>query len=362
MINICIIGAGNISNTRHIPAISKMKETLCIKGVISDDQKKINRTLETYPFIPNTLRITHEDPIEQIVEELKDCEWFINEVDAVVIGTPPKAHYPMVKACLLCGKHVLVEKPMMMSVDQCDDVSVIAASKNLVLNVMHSFQFASGIQKLEKLVQEGTLGQIESIVEIQLSNRNRRLPVWYNSLPLGLFYDEAAHFFYGAMRFGNGPLRVMNAHAQFNNAEDNTPKFLQVQLRSGDIPVQMFMNFNSPICEWGLLLLGEKKIAVYDYFKDILVVMDNDGQHYAKNVLKLSFQFSFGFWKGFAKSGLKMVRNKLLYGHDIAMENFVSAIQTGLSNPLIDKDIGTDVVRAMNEVIELVQHDKNIIN
>ena len=359
MINICIIGAGNISNTRHIPAINRMKDTLCIKGVITDDQEKISRTLKTYPFIPNSLRIAREMSIEQIVAELNGCDWFKNEVDAVVIGTPPAAHFPMVKACLLCGKNEKKKKPMMMSIEQCEEVNALADEKKLVLNVMHSFQFASGIQKLEKMVQNGELGKIESVVELQLSNRNRRLPLWYNTLPLGLFYDEAAHFFYGAMRFGNGPLRVMNAHAQFNNAEDNTPKFLEVQLRSGDVPVQMFMNFNSPICEWGLLLLGEKKIAVYDYFKDILVLMDNDGQHYAKDVLKLSLQFSWGFWKGFAKSGLKMVRNKLLYGHDVAMENFASAIQTGQSNPLIDKAIGTDVVRAMNEVVALVHSDKN---
>jgi len=360
MINICIVGAGNISNTRHIPAINKMKDTLCVKGVISDDKEKIARTQKTYPFILNSFWIAQGEAVEQIVSALNGCDWFMNEVDAVVIGTPPAAHYPMVKACLLCGKHVLVEKPMMMSAAQCADVNALADSQKLILNVMHSFQFASGITALEKKVQNGELGKIESIVELQLSNRNRRLPLWYNTLPLGLFYDEAAHFFYGAMRFGNGPLRVMNAHAQFNNAEDNTPKFLQVQLRSGDIPVQMFMNFNSPICEWGLLLLGEKKIAVYDYFKDILILMDNDGQHYAKNVLKLSLQFSWGFWKGFAKSGLQMVRNKLLYGHDIAMEAFASAIQTGQSNPLIDKTIGADVVRAMNEVVELVHNDKNV--
>lgn len=341
----------------HIPAIIKMKQTMCIHGVITDDETKIKRTLKTYPFIPNAL-LLKKQPEEKIVEQLQQCRWFMDEVDAVVIGTPPAAHYPMVKACLLCGKHVLVEKPMMMNVEQCADVNAVAEKKNLILNVMHSFQFASGIQKLDKIVQSGELGKIESIVELQLSNRNRRLPLWYNSLPLGLFYDEAAHFFYGAMRFGNGPLQVKNAHAQFNNGDDNTPKFLQVQLRAGDIPVQMCMNFNSPICEWGLLLLGEKKIAVYDYFKDILVLMDNDGQHYAKDVLKLSFQFSWGFWKGFVKSGLKMVGNKLLYGHDEAMKHFANAIQTGKSSPLIDKNIGMDVVRAMNEVVALIEEDR----
>lgn len=48
------------------------------------------------------------DTDKDIVEQLKQCKWF-EEIDAVVIGTPPKQHFPMVRACLLLNKHVLVE-------------------------------------------------------------------------------------------------------------------------------------------------------------------------------------------------------------------------------------------------------------
>ena len=47
---------------------------------------------------------------------------------------------------------------------------------------------------MDKLLKSGELGKIESILELQLTNRNRRLPSWYDELPLGLYYDEAAHF------------------------------------------------------------------------------------------------------------------------------------------------------------------------
>ena len=347
-VRVCIIGAGNISNTRHIPALLKNKEVEIV-GVISDELKKIKRTIANHKFLKekNTFLISSN---QDIFMQLKKCQWFMETVDAVVIGTPPKQHFLATKACLNLNKHVLVEKPMMMSVSECEEVKKIAEEKKLILNVMHSFQFSNGMNELFERYNVGEFGKLKSILELQLTNRDRRLPIWYNDLPLGLFYDEAAHFFYSARKFG-GKLKVINASAVFNKQEENTPCFLQVQMKAGEIPVQMYMNFNSPICEWGLILLCEKKIAIYDYFKDILIVMKNDQLHLAKNVLETSLSFSFGFWKGFIKNGFKMISNNLLYGHDICMEKFICSIQNGTSCFELSAELGQEVVEAMNEVV-----------
>jgi scyllo-inositol 2-dehydrogenase (NADP+) len=346
-LRICIIGAGNISNTRHIPGILKNTEAEII-GVISDEQKKIDRTLKQYPFIPNNFLI---DVTNNIEEQLKKCNWFMTKVDAVIIGVPPKQHFLMTKAALILNKHTLVEKPMMMSEEECNEVISIAKQNNLILNVMHSFQYSDGMAKLYNRYKSGEFGELQSILELQLTNRKRRLPVWYNELPLGLYYDEAAHFFYGARRFG-GELKVLNAHAQFNGNNDNTPKFLQVQLKAGEIPVQMYMNFNSPICEWGILLICEEKIAIYDYFKDILIVLNNDNQHLAKDVLKNSIQFTLQFWLGFLRNGIKMIRKQLIYGHDKCINIFINSIKSNNVNFELSPELGREVVIAMNEVIK----------
>ena len=337
----------DITNRRHIPAIKKQNNTELI-GVIGDNEKNIEATCLRYGIKNSFVLDRNKDYIEQ----LQMCAWFVNDVDAVVIGTPPHEHYLIVKATLACGKHTLIEKPMMMNVNECNDVNRLSEEKGLILNVMHSFQFASGILSMENRFKSGEFGDLKSIVEIQLTNRDRKLPKWYNELPLGLYYDEAAHFFYSALRFGNGKLDIKNAHVQ-KNINENTPRFLEVQAVAGDIPVQMTMNFNSPICEWGLLLLCDKKIAIYDYFKDILIVIDNDNNHDAKDVLKTSFQFFAGFWSGFVKNGFKMISNNLLYGHDVVISKFVKAIETGKSDEKIDKKIGKEVVEAMNRVVEL---------
>lgn len=348
-IRICVIGCGNITNSRHIPAI-KVNKTAVISGLIGIEKERIERTKNKWP----SLRATPElliDNSKSIFAQLEKTEWFKKEVDAVIIGTPPKQHFNMVEACLRLGKHVLVEKPMMMSPDECDRVISISKENKLVLGVMHSFQFSNGFRKLDALIKEKKLGEIKSILELQLSNRARRLPSWYNELPLGLFYDEAAHFFYTARRFG-GKLDVMNASAVFNN-DDNTPRMLQAQIIAGDIPVQMYMNFNSPICEWGVVIVGDDKIAMYDYFKDILVVLKNDGQHYAKDVLRTSVFFTVQFWKGFLLNGFRMITGRLLYGHDLCIHEFVKAIQEKRSICFeLSPELGREVVQAMNYVVD----------
>ncbi|WP_195980088.1 Gfo/Idh/MocA family protein [Clostridium butyricum] len=352
-IRVCIIGAGNISNTRHIPAILK-NANIDIVGVISNDAKKIERTNKKYN-IENNLVIDND---KDIVEQLNMCSWFMNNVDAVIIGTPPREHFKMVKACLTLKKHTLVEKPMMMSLKECDEVIQISQKNKLTLYVMHSFQYSNGILEMEKRLKSGEFGKIESILELQLTNRRRRLPIWYNDLPLGLYYDEAAHFFYTAMNLG-GELEVKNASAQFNDKQENTPKFMQAQLKAGDIPLQMFMNFNSPICEWGVLVLCDKKVAIYDFFKDILIVIDNDDLHLAKNVLKVSLQFTYGFWKGFIKNGFKMINKSLLYGHDRCIESFVKSINTGEIDNKLSATTGRKVVKAMNEVVDKINMEES---
>src|ERR1700754_3653341 len=53
------------------------------------------------------------------------------EIDAVVVATPVRFHYPMAKACLLAGKHVLIEKPMAASVAECQELVDLARKQGL---------------------------------------------------------------------------------------------------------------------------------------------------------------------------------------------------------------------------------------
>lgn len=344
-IKVAIIGAGNISNTRHIPALKKMKNVEII-GAIGVKKRNIDRTLEKYD-IDDLLLFKGLSYAEQ----MRKCKWFA-DVDAVVIGAPPRDHYALVEASLLNDKHVLVEKPMTMNVEEADELIALSKKKKKIFSVMHNFQYTHGMHKLEKIITDGGLGELVSFFEFQLTNKHRRLPEWYNDLPLGLFYDEAPHFMYLLEKFG-GKLKIENAYAQPSaNKSDNTPLLMNVALRAGKYPASIFLNFESPVCEWYFVVCGKEKIAFYDLFKDILVVLPSDNEHYAADVLRNSWKMTYQYWVGFIRNGFRMVSGNLLYGHDEVMKRFVESVTTGkIIDENIDCERGKATVGYMNEIV-----------
>lgn len=349
-INVCIIGGGNISNTRHIPALKKLKN-VSIVGVISDVQGKIDSTCKKYG-IKNSLLVN--DPKNDI-EKVRECEWF-KSVDAVVIGTPPKQHYPLAKLALTLKKDVLVEKPMTMDTKEADELIKLAKKNKAIFSVVHNFNFTSGMKKINKIIEEkqDKYGNVVSITEIQFSNRSRRLPTWYNDLPLGLFYDEAAHFIYLLKRHG-GKLTIENAHAIYNKEKtDATPRTLSVDAMAGKVPVHMLLNFNSPVCEWNYVINFENRIINYDLFRDIVVDLPTDKEHYSTDILKNDLSRTFQYWWGFIKNGFKMITGNLLYGHEDILKKFINSVETRNVDEYMTGEIGRSTVESMNEIVEKV--------
>lgn len=352
VINVCVVGAGRISNLRHIPALRKLKRIKII-GVLGDNPHDVNQTAKKW-------RIPHSEIITESktdFQKLKDTEWF-EEVDAMIIGVPPKQHYPVVRLALNLHKHVLVEKPMMMNKKECDELIELAKQVDRQFAVVHNFQFTPQMQKLTKIVESKKFGKIVSITEVQFTNRDRNLPKWYNSLPLGLFFDESAHFLY-LPRIHCGELNVKNGYSTHNTKREETPLMLNVEVLAGNIPVHMMMNFNSPICEWYYIVCFKKVIYIYDFFKDILVSLPTDSKHLSKDVLKNSLLFSIQYWTQFIKNGFKMITGNLLYGNDVVMKKFIEGIRTKKYDESISAESGKAIVIAMNQIVEKVRLHKS---
>lgn len=81
-------------------------------------------------------------------------------VDAVVIATPARSHYELAKTALLAGKHVLVEKPLAMSVAEGRDLVTLAAARDLRLMVGHVFEYNPAVRYIRAAIQAGELGEV----------------------------------------------------------------------------------------------------------------------------------------------------------------------------------------------------------
>jgi predicted dehydrogenase len=85
------------------------------------------------------------------------------ETAAVVIATPVRTHHELARVALLAGKHVLVEKPLAMTVAECRELERLAAERDLVLMVGHIFLFNAAVEQIRRYIDEGTLGDVQYI-------------------------------------------------------------------------------------------------------------------------------------------------------------------------------------------------------
>ena len=82
------------------------------------------------------------------------------EVEAVVIATPVRSHHELALGALLAGKHVLVEKPLAMTVPECKELERAAEERGLILMVGHIFLFNAAVEQVKTYIDEGKLGDV----------------------------------------------------------------------------------------------------------------------------------------------------------------------------------------------------------
>lgn len=83
------------------------------------------------------------------------------DIDGVVIATPPVTHFDIASKCLEAGKHVFLEKPMTLSPDTSQRLVELAKQNKRVLMVGHIFLYSPEIIKLKEIVNSPEFGEIK---------------------------------------------------------------------------------------------------------------------------------------------------------------------------------------------------------
>ena len=83
----------------------------------------------------------------------------VEPLDAVIVATPNRAHYPIAHAALERGLHVLCEKPVGLSSSEARRLADLAAAKGLITMVPFTYRNMPGMRYLKELVDEGYIGQ-----------------------------------------------------------------------------------------------------------------------------------------------------------------------------------------------------------
>ncbi len=119
-------------------------------------------------------------------------------LEVVDLVLPPHLHFEAAQAALGARCHVLLEKPMCLRLDHCDELNKLARQKNLHLAVGHEFRFSSLWGRLKELVEEGAIGDPRyCLIELWRNPYRQGADGWrYNIKQVGNWIlEEPIHFF-----------------------------------------------------------------------------------------------------------------------------------------------------------------------
>jgi predicted dehydrogenase len=144
MIDVGVIGAGAAALTGHLPALVSSGRFRLV-GLCDLDPQRLDDALARFPA-----------PGFATPEKLLD----LDELAAVVIATPPQTHAALAAQALRLGKHVLCEKPLARTGEECRTLVGLAAESKLVLAVGHEKRFHPTLIRVGELISAGELGTL----------------------------------------------------------------------------------------------------------------------------------------------------------------------------------------------------------
>jgi predicted dehydrogenase len=120
------------------------------------------------------------------------------DVDAVYIATPPFLHFPQALAALEAGKHVIVEKPLALTVAQADELVAVARRRDLLLVANLMQRYNPMFDAVRRLVETQVLGEVlHGTFENYASDENLPAGHWFwdREKSGGIFVEHGVHFF-----------------------------------------------------------------------------------------------------------------------------------------------------------------------
>jgi len=178
-------------------------------------------------------------------------------LDAVVVATPVKHHFPMAKSALLAGKHTFVEKPLAGSVEQCEELVALAKKQGLVLMVGHTFLYSPAVRKIKEIVDNGDIGDLRYISA-------RRLNLGLFQKDINVAWDLAPHDISIILHIMGEPPHTLNCSGSAHitrGVEDVTSMFLHFSKEKSAIVQSSWLD---PKKVREMTIVGSERMIVYD--------------------------------------------------------------------------------------------------
>ena len=207
MINVALIGYGFAGKTFHAPLLSATAG-LNLYAIVSSDAAKVQADFPGMRVIADAQQAI-ADP----------------NIDLVVIASPNTTHAPLAREALEAGKHVVVDKPFTLNMQEARELIALAEEKGQLLSVFHNRRWDSDYLGVRQAIEQGLVGrvvQFESHIDrfrpqVRVRWREQNVPgsgLWFDLGPH--LIDQALQLF-GLPESVQGNIATLREQAEVND-------------------------------------------------------------------------------------------------------------------------------------------------
>lgn len=293
IINFGIIGCGDVTEKKSGPAFQKIEGSNLLAVMRRNEEKLID-----YANRHNVSRYSTD-----YLELLKD-----ENIDAIYIATPPKMHHYYTLEAAKYGKAVYVEKPMAMSVAECEEMIKVCKDNKVPLFVAYYRREQDKFKKVKEMIESNEIGEIRSFNYIYTSKMPTIDPnrPWLLSKEVaggGLLYDIGSHmidtiiYMFGEVKIATG---ISSNQSGVLNVNDVTSGIIQFK---NNVQGSIQLTFNGYENRDELTIIGSKGTLRFS-------IMSNDNLSIIKE--NETYEISFSNMEHVQLPLIKKVVNTLL--------------------------------------------------
>ncbi|HZZ41691.1 MAG TPA: Gfo/Idh/MocA family oxidoreductase [Tepidisphaeraceae bacterium] len=251
LIRYAIVGLGRAGWDIHV-AMLRSRPDMRIVGVVDPEPSRVDQAVREFSCQPAS-------SLDHILT--------MPGIDVVVLATPSRHHADEAIACLSAGKHVVVEKPMAMSVAESDRMIEAAHQSQRHLFINQSYRYRPELLHLKAILASGVLGRIFHVRHNTTSFTRRNDWQTLSKFGGGLLNNTGAHYIDFTLQLLPGRVtEVMGDLQQIASAgdvEDHVKALLRTDARAtADIEITMAENLPANLPKW--TLCGTTGTAVSD--------------------------------------------------------------------------------------------------
>jgi len=236
---VCVVGAGNWGKN-HIRTLNELG---ALGGIVDANTNLLDQFSKQYPKINVYQKLT--DALSK------------NIFSGFTVATPAETHYNVAKIIIEAKKHVLIEKPLTLNIEDAEALVKLAGEHNINLMVGHVLLFHPAIIKIKELITEGKIGKLQYIYSNRLNLGQIRTEenVFWSLAP----HDISIFQFF----IEDYPLK-MTAHGSTFLQEGIHDSTLTILEYPDNIKGHIFVSWLHPFKEHRLVVIGSKGMISFE--------------------------------------------------------------------------------------------------